>query len=213
MATSIEKIPVGMMLTSYPEKFSKLYEHNQSITRIFHIHELLGLSDNEIKTFYTDIFAMNNISIEESALDNMAKYSSGMPTMMQEIGDATFWKDTDNYIDRDDSLLGVIEAGQRIGLKYLQPFIDKKIRSEKYLYLFKKIGKELAATPNASFTKKTFSDVLNESESKVFNDFISRAKKLGIIELASSKKQGEYQFTNQLYPIYFFIQTIGGDNR
>ena len=212
MATSIENAPIGMMLTGYPEKFGKLYGHNQSITRIFHVHELLGLSDSEIQTFYIDIFAMNNIDIEDSALHNMTKYSSGMPTMMQEIGDATFWKDTDNYIDREDSLLGVIEAGQRIGLKYLQPLIDKKIRSENYLSLFKKIGKELAATPNATFTKKTFSDVLNESESKVFKDFISRAKKLGIIELASSKKQGEYQFTNQLYPIYFFIQTIREDN-
>ena len=97
-------------------------------------------------------------------------------------------------------------------MKYLQPLIDKKIRSENYLSLFKKIGNKLATTPNATFTKKTFSDVLNESESKVFKDFISRAKKLGIIELASSKKQGEYKFTNQLYPIYFLIQTIREDN-
>ena len=37
MATSIDKAPIGMMLTGYPEKFNKLYEHNQSITRIFHI--------------------------------------------------------------------------------------------------------------------------------------------------------------------------------
>ena len=211
MATSIDKAPIGMMLTGYPEKFNKLYEHNQSITRIFHTQELLGLSNNEIKNFYRDIFSINNISIDNIALNNMTKYSSGMPTMMQEIGDATFWMDTDNHIDYNDSMNGIIDAGQRIGLKYLQPLIDKKIRSENYLSLFKKIGYELAVTPNAPFTKKTFSDVLNEQESKVFKDFISRAKKLGIIELASSKKQGEYQFTNQLYPIYFFIQTINED--
>ena len=208
MATSIDKAPIGIMLTAYPEKFNKLYEHNQSITRIFHIHELLGLSNNEIKNFYRDIFSINNIGIDNIALNNMTKYSSGMPTMMQEIGDSTFWMDTDNHIDYNDSMNGIIDAGQRIGLKYLQPLIDKKIRSENYLSLFKKIGYELAVTPNAPFTKKTFSDVLNEQESKVFKDFISRAKKLDIIELASSKKQGEYQFTNQLYPIYFFIQTI-----
>ena len=175
------------------------------------IHELLGLSNDEINNFYRNIFSINNISIENIALNNMTKYSSGMPTMMQEIGDSTFWMDTDNHIDYDDSMKGIIDAGQRIGLKYLQPLIDKKIRSENYLSLFKKIGYELAVTPNAPFTKKTFSDVLNEQESKVFKDFISRAKKLDIIELASSKKQGEYQFTNQLYPIYFFIQTINED--
>lgn len=212
MATSIKNAPIGMMLTGYPEKFSKLYGHNQSFTRIFHIHELTRLSDNEIKTFYTDIFSMYDIRIEKSALEKMTKYSSGMPTMMQEIGDATLAQDTDNCIGDEDSLKGIIVAGKIIGLKYLQPLIDKKIRSENYLSLFKKIGNKLAATPNATFTKKTFSDVLNEQESKVFKDFISRAKKLGIIELASSKKQGEYKFTNQLYPIYFLIQTIREDN-
>lgn len=74
--------------------------------------------------------------------------------------------------------------------------------------LFKKIGKKLAASPNTTFTKNEFEDVLNESESNVFKDFITRSRKLGIIELASSKKQGEYQFTNQLYPIYFLIQSV-----
>ena len=60
-------------------------------------------------------------------------------------------------------------------------------------------------------SKKEFMDILSESELKVFKDFISRARKLGIIELASSKKQGVYQFTNNLYPIYFYIQTINKD--
>ena len=154
---------------------------------------------------------MYDIKIEDFALENMIRYSSGMPTMMQEIGDATFWKNMDNYIDKKDSLLGIIDAGHRIGLKYLQPLLDKKIRSENYLSLFKKIGKELAAIPEGTFTKRTFSNVLTESESTVFKDFISRSKKLGIIELTSSKKQGEYQFTNPLYPIYFFILTINDE--
>ena len=148
------------------------------------------------------------MEVSSEALASMTEYSSGMPTMMQEIGDATFWKDTDEYIDNNDALSGIIEAGNRIGLKYLQPLLDNKIRSENYLSLFKKIGKKLAISPNSTFTKKEFEDVLNESESKVFKDFISRSKKLGIIELASSKKQGEYQFTNQLYPIYFLIQAV-----
>lgn len=208
LATSVDKAQICIMLTGYPEKFIKLYNHNPSFNRIFHVHELSRLNDNEIKEFYNDIFSIYGMDIDVMALEIMTKYSSGMPTMMQEIGDAVFWKDNDGYVDNDDAVAGVIEAGNRIGLKYLQPVLDQNIRSENYLSLFKKIGNELAASPNATFTKKTFSDVLNDSESKVFKDFISRAKKLGIIELASSKKQGEYQFTNQLYPLYFMIQTI-----
>ena len=212
LATSVGNASIGIMLTGYPEKFIRLYNHNPSFNRIFHVHELTRLSDDEIKEFYTDIFSIYKMNVDPLALEMMTKYSSGMPTMMQEIGDAVFWQDNDGEIDKNDAVLGVIEAGNRIGLIYLQPVLDQNIRSENYLSLFKKIGKELAAMPNATFTKKTFSDVLNESESKVFKDFISRAKKLGIIELASSKKQGEYQFTNQLYPMYFMIQTVKDEN-
>ena len=143
----------------------------------------------------------------------MTKYLSGMPTMMQEIGDATFWYNKDNFIDNNDAIGGIIEAGNRIGLKYLQPLLDQNIRSENYLSLFKKIGNKLAAAPNSTFTKKEFSDMLNEKESKVFKDFISRARKLGIIELSACKKQGEYQFTNQLYPMYFMIRTFKEENK
>ena len=68
-----------------------------------------------------------------------------------------------------------------------------------------------ARNPDSSlvtFTKKEYEDVLDESEIKVFKDFISRAKELNIIELSSSKKQGVYKFTNNLYPIYFYIQSL-----
>ena len=96
--------------------------------------------------------------------------------MMQEIGDSTFWCDNDNFISKNDALNGIIEAGNRIGLKYLQPVSDKRIRSENYLSLFKKIGNELVKLLDSTFTKKTFSDILNEKELKVFNDFIKRGK-------------------------------------
>lgn len=156
LATSVDNAPICIMLTGYPEKFIKLHEQNPSVNRIFHVHELNRLDDDEIKNFYTDIFLIYDINVEGMALEAMTKYSSGMPTMMQEIGDATFWSDTDGFIDREDAFKGIIEAGNRIGLKYLQPLLDQKIRSENYLSLFKKIGNELAASPNSTFTKKHF---------------------------------------------------------
>lgn len=119
LATSIDNAKICIMLTGYPEKFRRLYDHNPSVNRIFHTHELKALSDVDVEKFYTTIFSSYDIRVSPSALGNMSKYSSGMPTMMQEIGDATFWKDTDGYIDDKDSLGGIIEAGNRIGLKYL----------------------------------------------------------------------------------------------
>lgn len=212
LATSVDNPRICFMLTGYPEKYNRLYEQNPSVNRIFHVHELKALSDKDIELFYEDIFSFYNISINDDALEEMILYSSGMPTMMQEIGDATFWINTDDCIDIDDAFRGIIEAGQRIGLKYLQPLLDKKIRSAEYLSLFKKIGKQLVISPDSPFTKKEFENILDESEFQVFNGFIRRAKDLGIIELAGSKKRGEYQFTNHLFPIYFFILTINERN-
>ncbi len=212
LATSVDNPRICFMLTGYPEKYNRLYEQNPSVNRIFHVHELKALSDKDIELFYEDIFSFYNISINDDALEEMILYSSGMPTMMQEIGDATFWINTDDCIDIDDAFRGIIEAGQRIGLKYLQPLLDKKIRSAEYLSLFKKIGKQLVISPDSPFTKKEFENILVESEFQVFNGFIRRAKDLGIIELAGSKKRGEYQFTNHLFPIYFFILTINERN-
>lgn len=209
LSTSFDKeAPIGIMLTGYPEKYMKLYTQNPSISRIFDVHELEGLSDEEIISFYNDIFEDNNINYQQGSIELMTKYCSGMPTMMQEIGDATFWKDNDNFISSEDAAAGVIEAGNRIGLKYLQPVLDKKIRSPYYRSILQKIAEDLAASPEGTFTKKEYEDVLDESEIKVFKDFISRAKELNIIGLSSSKKQGVYKFTNNLYPIYFYIQSL-----
>lgn len=212
LATSFyEKAPIAIMLTGYPEKFNKLYDHNPSFSRIFHLHKVSTLNNDEIINFYKEIFESNNFKWEEESLKFMAKYSSGMPTMMQEIGEATFLVDNDYIISKKDGIQGIINAGKIIGLKYLQPLLDEKIRSEKYISILDKSSEKLATSPDDTFTKKEFMDILSESEIKVFKDFISRARKLGIIELASSKKQGVYQFTNNLYPIYFYIQTINKD--
>lgn len=214
LSTSYDnEAPIGIMLTGYPEKYMKLYEQNPSLSRIFHVQELEGLSYDEIISFYNDIFESNEIHFVYDSLELMTEYCSGMPTMMQEIGDATFWKDIDNCISIGDAFEGIIEAGNRIGLKYLQPVLDKKIRSPHYMSIFKKIGENLAASQDSTFTKKEYEDVLDESEIKVFKDFISRAKELGIIELTSSKRQGVYKFTNNLYPIYFYIQSIKDKNQ
>lgn len=208
LATSIPKSRMCFMLTGYPEKFNKLHEQNPSVNRIFHVQELKALSDDEVKLFYKDAFSLYDIKIDDDAMELMIKYSSGMPTMMQHIGDAVYWGINDDHITNKDALRGILRAGEMIGLKYLQPVLDKRIRSKNYLSLFKKMGYELAAKPDSPFTKNQFQNVLNDNELKVFNDFIRRARKLNIIELSGSKKKGEYRFTNQLYPIYFFIQTI-----
>lgn len=209
--TYLNKSPIAMMLTGYSEKLTILHNYNPSFTRIFNHNELTSLTDDEIRSFYTDIFNSENISFDDDAISTMVLYCSGMPTIMQEIGDAVFYLCKDNHIDKECVLDGVIVAGNRIGIKYLQPVLDKKIRSEYYVSIFEKIG-EYLASDKETFTKRDLEPYFNDDEIKVFKDFLSRAKELGIIELASSKKQSEYQFTNKLYSIYFLIQRLKSKN-
>ena len=59
-----------VMLTGYPEKFKRLYDHNPSVNRIFHTHELKGLSDADIKNFYTTIFSKYDIWNKLDSFEN-----------------------------------------------------------------------------------------------------------------------------------------------
>ncbi|MCF0225960.1 MAG: AAA family ATPase [Methanobrevibacter sp.] len=204
------KSPIAFMLTGYPEKIESLYNHQPSVNRIFKHKYLSPLHNNEIKDFYIKIFDRLAIEIQEDALNSMIYYSSGLPTMMQEIGEGIFWINDDKIITKDTALLGIIRAGKEIGLKYLKPVLDSSIRSDKYLSIFNKLGSYFLkhSGDDYSFRKKDFTANLNENENKVFSDFLIKARKLGIIEFTGAKKSGQYKFTNNLYGLYFAIISL-----
>ena len=56
-------------------KNSRLYDHNPSVNRIFHTHELKALSESEVESFYTTIFSSYGIDISPSALEDMTYLS------------------------------------------------------------------------------------------------------------------------------------------
>lgn len=204
-------VPITMMLSGYPEILEVLYSHNPSFTRIFKHIEVEKLDNVEINEFFTKLFKKNNISISQEAMELMVHFSSGLPNMMQEIGDGVFWINDDDLISKDDALKGIIRAGNEIGIKYLKPALDSSIRSDKYLDIFNKLGEDFLnqeLEKNYSFKKKDFASKLNIKEEKVFSDFLIRARDLKIIEFSGAKKSGHYKFTNNLYPIYFAIQSI-----
>ncbi len=203
---------IAIMLTGYEEKLEKLYYHNPSFTRIFKHLYLNPLSDVEVAEFYKNSFKKLNVEIDENALKEMVYFSSGFPTMMQEIGAGIFWNiDEEEKIDKEIALAGIIRAGEEIGFKYLKPALDSSIRSEKYLSIFNKLGYDyLDNYPGEEYTfrKKEFIEKLDENESKVFSDFLRKARELGIIEFTGAKKSGHYKFTNNLYSLYFAINSL-----
>jgi len=203
------KAPIFMVLSGLPEKKELLFNHNESFSRIFHYTNLETLEKSEIKDFYNSMFEKENMIVsEKEAMGAMVDYCSGLPVMMHEIGEAVFWADIDNKIDFQDALQGILKAGNQIGDKYLKPVVDSNIRSYKYKSIFKKIGNHTFFSNNEGFTRKDLEEVLNIEEMKVFDDFLRKAKKLGIIELVGAKKIGTYKFANNLYPVYFMIQDL-----
>lgn len=110
-ATSyVDESPIALVLTGYDETFSKLNYSNPSFGRIFHKHKLGTLSNDEVFEFYEDVFDSVEMTYDNDALKVMTKYSYGKPLVMQEIGDASYWEDNDNYISSDDALNGILKA-------------------------------------------------------------------------------------------------------
>ncbi|KZX14100.1 ATP-binding protein [Methanobrevibacter filiformis] len=204
-------IPLAMILAGYPEKLEKLHQHNPSFTRIFKHIEVEKLTDYEIREFFIKNFQISNIKIEKSALDIMVHFSSGLPNMMQEIGDGVFWINNNKTVNYRDALNGIIRAGNEIGFKYLKPDLDSSIRSDKYLAIFKKLGRDFFGQDlgkDYSFRKKDFISLLDTKEAKVFSDFLIKARDLKIIEFKGAKRSDHYAFTNNLYLIYFLIKIL-----
>ena len=55
--------------------------------------------------------------------------------------------------------------------------------------------------------KKDIEAKLNESEKKVFHNFLDRIKDLGVIEPDMEKGRGSYRFVNEIYPLYIRMES------
>lgn len=154
-----------------------------------------------------DNFSSCEIKVDQKALENMIYFCSGMPTMMQEIGDAIYWIiDEELCVSNEISINGIFIACSNIGKKYLKPILDNKIKSGNYKIIFEKISEYIMTKGSLTFLKKDVNEFLTENESKSLDGFLKRAKELKIIEQNENHAQGEYEFSNKLYPIYFIIQ-------
>ena len=144
------------------------------------------------------------MEVKPEAMDVLVKFSSGLPILMHEIGDATFWLDTDGIIDEHDALKGVMTTAERVGSKYLDPKVYRSVRSERYRSILKKLAK---VPISRYFTKKDVEAKLSENEKKVFHNFIRKLIELGIIESDVERGGGAYRFVNEIYPVYIRMES------
>ena len=192
------------MLIGLPEKRDVLARKQPSLMRIFRVVEIEKLDDREVQEFFIKAYTQVGMKVTEEALKLMVKYSSGLPLLMHEIGDSTFWIDTDGEIDADDAFKGVLSAAEKIGQKYLDPKVYKAIRSERYRSILRKLGEQPF---KRSFFKKEIEKKLNDNEKGVFHNFLRRIRDLGVIEPDIERGRGSYRFVNEIYPLYIYLES------
>ncbi len=205
VATHYEDFPVFIMLTGLPEKRGILSTLQPSLMRIFRVVEIEKLSDEEVENFFSTTFESENIKVEPEAMEEMVLYSSGLPLLMHEIGDATFWIDKDSVIDEVDALDGILAAAEVVGKKYLDPKVYSAIRSERYRSILRKLGETWDFS--GIFKKKEVEANLTEPEKKVFHNFLKKMRELGVIESDLEHGRGAYRFVNEMYPLYISIES------
>ena len=204
IATHYKNFPVFMMLIGLPEKRDKLSNLQPSLMRIFRVVEVGKLSDKEVEDFLLKAYQKVNMKIEPDALNLLVRYSSGLPIFMHEIGDATFWADTDGIIDKKDATNGILVAAQKVGEKYLDPNVYRAIRSQRYKSILRKLGEMKISR---TFKKKDIEAKLNAEERKVLHNFLMKLRKLGVIEIDVEEERGTYKFVNEIYPIYIQMES------
>lgn len=206
VATHYKYFPVFIMLIGLPEKRGILSNLQPSLMRVFRVIEIKKLSDEEVREFISQAFKKVNIKVETEAMKIMVRFSSGVPLLMHEIGDATFWIDVDEIINKKDAIQGILRAAENAGQKYLVPKVYESIRSPLYRSILRKLGKGEVPPPR-NFKKKDVEAQLNAREKKVFPDFLRRMKKLEVIEADIEGGIGAYKFVNEIYPIYIWMES------
>jgi len=205
VATHYTRFPVFIMPVGIPEKRAALSAIQPSLARIFRVVEIERLLDGEVKEFLCMTFDKVGMEITSEAMELMVHFSSGLPILMHEIGDATFWRDTDGKIDYQDAVEGIAEAGERVGKKYLDPRVYRAIRSPRYRSILRKLGKEWKGL--SYFKKKDIEAKLNGDEKKVFHNFLRKIRELGVIESDIEGGPGAYRFVNEMYPVYIWMES------
>ena len=204
IATQFGPYPALVMLSGLPERLDQLSVQQPSLMRVFRIVELERLSDEEVEDFFGKAFDEAGMVVNPDAMRLMLEYSSGLPVIMQEIGDATFWADSDGEVTRRDAVSGISGAAINVGRKYLDPSIYRAIRSDRYRAIIRKMSSD---SIQPTFTRQQIESRVSEEEFRVFDNLLRRLRELGVVETDPESGRGAYKYTNQIYPVYMWMES------
>ncbi|NUN97667.1 MAG: AAA family ATPase [Candidatus Omnitrophica bacterium] len=205
IATSRDPIPLTLVLVGLAERRTELIRRQPSLNRVFDLILIDKFSAQEASEFFIQFFAAVGVPVEREALALMTRYSGGYPVLMHEIGDSVFQVDEDDHIDEKDAFSGIVRAAEVVGAKYIEPGITSAVRSEKY----KSILKKIARTPfGHRFLRKEVVSGLTEDEARVFDNFLRRMERLGVVGKDLERGPGSYIFTREIYYLFFWLQAL-----
>ncbi len=202
-ALSPEPLPLLLMLCGVEERRGEMIRHHEPIARIFDVIDIEPMDEAEMTTFFNTAFDSVGITVDENAMKNICTSSDGLPKVMHTIGDAAFWLDKDNNIDKDDAMHAIFAATKEIGRKFVDQQVYTALRSPLYHSILTKLCK---VDFGLSFKKETIENGLSAEEKKNFNNFLQRMKKLNV--LRSGEARGEYIFNNRLVKLYMTLNAI-----
>ncbi len=207
IATARTPLPLMLVLAGLPERRRQLIKNQPSLDRVFDPVEIKRFNEDETKLFYQQIFKKVNVDIHEEAQAILWRFSGGYPVVLHEIGDAVFQADSDGRIDKADALHGVISAAQVIGRKYIEPKVLSTIWSERYRGILKKI---VSHPYEHRFSKADLDKRISPDQARVLHNFLRKLKQLNVIRPDAATGRGHYEFTSELYALFFYLQAAGG---
>ncbi|MBI5560958.1 MAG: ATP-binding protein [Deltaproteobacteria bacterium] len=203
-ALSRNPLPLLLMLCGVEERRRDMIQHHKPIERIFDIVEIEPMDTTEMIDFFTKSFDEVSVRVEESAMKELCRFSAGLPKIMHIIGDAVFWVNKDDVVAGDDAIMGIRDAAEEVGKKFVDQQVYKALRSKDYHSILEKLWK-VVDFDSPSFQKNTLEEGLSETEKRKSNNFLQRMKELNVLK--SGDVRGEYVFTNRLTAFYMLLKS------
>ncbi|HPO08649.1 MAG TPA: ATP-binding protein [bacterium] len=202
IATSSAPLPLCLLLVGMEERRQSLIDLQPSLARVFDLISIEPWSDEETREFYVSSFSKVGITVDDNALEDLVEYTGGLPVIAHEIGDAVFKQTAGGCVDRDSAISGIITAAKVVGRKHVEPQVFQFIQSTRYSSILLSVVKDIE---NVVFQRQKVLSSLGEDEKKVFDNFIAKMKKLGVIAGVPEKGKGYYRFCNRLHFLYFML--------
>ena len=205
-ATGTQPLPLLLMLCGVEDRRNEMIRHHVSVGRVFDVIDIAPMDPSEMSVFFKEAFDNARMTVADDAMFTLTHYSAGLPKIMHEIGDATYYIDNDGIVDSKDAFKAVLSASDAIGRKYVEPEVYSAISSKTYHSILLKLGQ----LNKQVFSKSELAAGLSTSESRNLTNFLTRLKTLNVLK--NTENKGEYEFIIRMVQVYVWLKSTAGSS-